>query len=90
MMKPKLSIEQQIKHMKEKGIQFSIVTESEAMDYLLNNNNFFRLKAYAKNYEKYNSGENKGKYFKLEFAYLKELAIIDMEFRELVFFLHRT
>jgi hypothetical protein len=87
MRKEKLSIEQQITHMKDKGIQFNIIDESLANEYLINNNYYFRLKAYAKNYEKYNSGENKGKYFGLEFAYLKELAVIDMQFRELVFLL---
>ncbi len=87
MRKNKLSIDEQIIHMKDKGIQFNIVSEDEAKDYLFKNNYYFRLKAYAKNYEKYNSGDNSGKYFKLEFAYLKELAIIDMQFRELVFFL---
>jgi hypothetical protein len=84
MRKQKLNIEQQIQHMKGKGIQFNIVSEDEARIYLSKNNYYFRLKAYAKNYEKYNSGKNKGKYFNLEFAFLKELAIIDMRLRYLI------
>lgn len=79
--KKKLSIDEQIEHMKNKGIQFNIIKEQEAKEYLLNNNYYFRLKAYAKNYEKYQNGPNKGKYLHLEFAYLKELAIIDMHLR---------
>ena len=36
--KVKFSIEQQITHMKSKGITFDIVSEQEAYDYLENNN----------------------------------------------------
>ena len=82
MLKPKLSIDQQIEHMKnEKGIKFNIITEDEAKEFLTNHNYYFRIKAYAKNYEKYNNGDNAGKYINLEFAYLKELSILDMNFR---------
>jgi abortive infection bacteriophage resistance protein len=79
--KPKLSLDGQIEHLKEKGILFNIMDETAAKEYLAQNNNYFKLTAYRKNYDKHPDGENKGKYIKLEFAYLVDLAIIDMDIR---------
>lgn len=85
MKKPKLSIEKQVEYMKNNsGIQFNITKEEEAAEFLKHNNYYFKIKAYAKNYEKYSKGENKGKYVNLEFAYLIELSKIDMYFRKLI------
>ena len=81
--KKKLNIDGQIAHMKEKNIRFSIVSDSEAKSYLHNNSYYFRIKAYAKNYDKY-STKMPGKYIGLEFAYLQELSKLDMLFREVV------
>lgn len=75
--KPFLLTKSQILHLKEKGITFNNSSEKEAKDYLQNNNNFFKLYSYRKNYEKYNNG----KYIDLDFDYLKDLAIIDMKLR---------
>lgn len=83
-MKPKLSFEEQIAHMKEKGILFTKTSEEEAANYLQRNNYYFRLKAYAKNYDKYQSTDKKGKYINLEFAYLQELTVLDMCLRNLI------
>jgi abortive infection bacteriophage resistance protein len=79
--KPKLSLDGQIEHLKEKGVLFNIMDETTAKEYLAQNNNYFKLTAYRKNYDKHPDGENKGKYIKLEFAYLVDLAIIDMDIR---------
>lgn len=76
--KLKLSLDGQIEHLKEKGITFTIMDEDSAKDYLQNNNNYFKLTAYRKNYDKHPDGANKGRYIHLEFAYLKDLAVIDM------------
>ena len=85
MRKAKLSIDEQIEHMKtQKGILFNIVNEDDAKKFLSNHNYYFRIKAYAKNYDKYINGPNQGKYIKLEFAYLQELSTLDMYFRKLV------
>ena len=73
----KLTYQEQIEHLKGKGVRFSIASESEALTYLQENNNFFKLRAYRKNYPK-NQDE---KYINLDFAYLRDLAIIDMSFR---------
>lgn len=43
-MKPKLSYKQQILHLKEKGIQFNIITEDKALHYLQSNNYLFKLR----------------------------------------------
>lgn len=83
-MKEKLTVKQQIEHMKSKGVQFNIMTEEEAETYLTNNTYYFKIKAYAKNYDKYRMGEREGQYVNLEFAYLKDLAIIDMLLRHYI------
>lgn len=82
--RPKLSVDGQIEHMKKKGITFDIIDEHEAAAYLENNTYYFKLKSYAKNYGVYQIGENKGQYVNLEFAYLKDLAIIDMHLRHFI------
>lgn len=83
--KIKLSIDEQIEYMKNKsGIQFNIINEEEAKNFLTNNTYYFKIKAYAKNYEKYLEGENADKYINLEFAYLKEMSTLDMYFRRAI------
>lgn len=84
--KPKLSIDDQILHLQSKGIKFDEMSVTDAKYYLAENNNFFKLSAYRKNFPKHLSGINKEKYIDLDFAYLKDLAIIDMKLRYL--FLH--
>lgn len=79
--KPRLSLDGQIEHLKQKGVLFNIIDEEAAKEYLTQNNNYFKLTAYRKNYDKHPDGENKGKYINLEFAYLVDLAVIDMKLR---------
>ena len=69
-----------IEHMKNKEIKFNIISEIEAKKILENNNYYFKLAAYRNNYFKKPNRE----YIDLEFAYLRELSIIDMELRHLV------
>jgi len=56
-MRPKLSIPAQIKDMKEAGITFDIMSESEAKRFLDTSTYYFRLKAYSKNYAQYTETE---------------------------------
>ena len=56
--KQKLDVIGQVEHMKNKGIKFNIEDESFAINYLSNNTYYFKLKAYGKLYDKYNSGLN--------------------------------
>lgn len=79
--KPRLSLDGQVEHLKQKGVLFNIMDEEAAKEYLTQNNNYFKLTAYRKNYGKHPDGENKGKYINLEFAYLVDLAVIDMKLR---------
>ena len=82
--KPILTSKELIDHMKAKGIKFNIVDETDAQHFLDEHNYFFKLSAYRKNYVKYQSGTNKGKYIDLDFAYLKDLSTIDMHLRHLL------
>ncbi len=85
MRKSKLSIDDQIDHMKNiSGIKFNIIDEEKAKEFLRNNNYYFKIKSYAKNYEKYTYGDCFGEYINLEFAYLIEMSKIDMYFRRIV------
>ena len=83
-MRPKLSIPAQIKDMRDAGIIFDIVTEADARRYLETYTYYFRIKAYAKNYEKYISTDKQGQYINLDFAYLLDLSEIDALFRDLI------
>lgn len=78
---PKLTIIQQVEHMKKQGILFDIVSEEEAISFLENNNYYFKIKAYKKAYYK---DKNIGKYIDLDFAYLKELSTVDALFRKII------
>lgn len=83
-LKPKRSPEELVELMKSKGITFNNIDENDAISYLRNNNNYYRLASYRKNYEKHTKGENIGKYIDLDFSYLVELSIIDMHLRFLI------
>lgn len=81
--RPKLSINDQIKHMRDvKGIKFNLVNEQQAAEFLSSHNYYFKVKAFAKNYTTYSKGDNQGKYADLEFAYIQELSKLDMCLRE--------
>lgn len=76
-----LTPHQQIEHLKSKGVRFDLISEEEAEKYLIQNNNYFKLRAYRKNFEKYQDGDLEGQYINLDFEMLKDLAIIDMRLR---------
>jgi abortive infection bacteriophage resistance protein len=85
MRKRKLSIDEQVDHMKNNsGIKFNIVDGNFAKEFLKYNNYYFKMKAYSKNFDKYKQGEKKGQYINLEFAYLVELSTIDMYLRKFI------
>ena len=84
MRKPKLNIADQILHMDSKGITFKYISKEFAKKYLEENNNYFKLTAYRKNFLKHPGGPKLNTYIDLDFSYLTDLAIIDMRLRYLL------
>lgn len=80
-MKSKYSIDEQLKNLEDKNVQFNIMSKEEAREYLQNSTYYFKLKSYEKSFE-YNVSKNQ--YINLEFAYLVELSKLDMYLRELI------
>jgi len=74
LLKPKLTIEEQINKLKLRGVSFNIMTELDAKAFLTNNTFYYKLTAYRKNFEK----NTQNKYIDLDFAYLVDLSIIDL------------
>lgn len=79
--KPKLDANGQIQHLIDKGVKFNRISVEEALLYLNENNNYFKLTSYRKNFPKHPAGNQEGQYIDLDFAMLKDLAIIDMRLR---------
>ena len=72
--KPWLTPEQQVEHLKGEGVKFEIVQGSDAVTYLRNNNNFFRINQFKKGFPRYSGGKNDGKFINLDFAMLKAVS----------------
>lgn len=77
-----LSPEELVDHMEGRGITFTRMTKNDAAKYLRTNNNYFRLAAYRKNYDKHRGGKLDAKYVGLDFAMLVELSKLDMYLRD--------
>lgn len=73
-----LNSSQLVSHMQEKGIKFEITSPKDARYMLDNINYYFKLACYRVNFPK----DTKGKYINLDFAYLTDLASIDMQLRD--------
>ena len=85
-LKPMLKISEMVSYLIAKNIKFEIMNEEEAEEYWKYNNNYFNVTAYKHNFEKYFSeGKFINKYIDLDFAYLKDLAIIDHRIRLVLF-----
>lgn len=79
-----LSVEEQIEHLKEKGISFKLTNEEDAKHFLIEHNYYFKLTSYRHNFPKYHSGKQKGKYVGLDFFHLQDLSIVDMYLRNMI------
>ena len=85
-LKPMMRISEMVPYLKEKNIKFEIISEEEASKYLSDNNNYYNVTAYKHNFERYLiDGEFVDKYIDLDFAYLKDMAIIDYRLRLVLF-----
>ena len=84
-LRPMMKIVELVPHLKRKNIKFEKCSENDAIKYLTENNNYYNVTAYKNNFVKYQCGEFKGKYIDLDFAYLKDLSIIDYRTRLLLF-----
>lgn len=80
-LKPLLSVEQQIEHLKSKGVIFDICSEAEAAEYLADRTYYFKLAAYRMLFQKRVGGPRDGQYINLDFGHLKELASLDRDLR---------
>lgn len=81
-----MKISELIPYLKNKNIKFEKITEEEAEKYLRYNNNYYNLTSYKNNFERYFiDGEFVDKFIDLDFAYLKDLSIIDMRTRLILF-----
>lgn len=85
-LRPMMKISEMVPYLKEKNIKFEIMSELEAEKYLKYNNNYYNVTAYKHNFERYFiNGEFVDKFIDLDFAYLKDLAIIDHRSRLVLF-----
>ena len=79
--KPLLTIDEQISHLKEKGVKFELYGEEEAANYLARRCNLFKLTSYRRLFSKYGGGKQEDCYIDLDFAQLRLLASLDQQLR---------
>ena len=79
--KPKLTVDEQIEHLKSKGVTFDLCSEEDARETLSDKTYYFKLAAYRVLFDKRVGGERDGEYVGLDFGHLRDLAAIDHMFR---------
>ena len=79
--KPLLTVEQQIEHLKSKGVTFELCPEEDAAEYLSERTSFFKVAAYRSLFEKRVGGPRDGQYIDLDFGHLRALASLDRDLR---------
>lgn len=86
-LEPMMHIEEMIPHLKQKNIKFQKVNEQNAERFLRESNNYYNVTSYRHNFVKYPSpaGKFENMYQDLDFAYLKDLSIIDHRVKLLLF-----
>ena len=76
-LKPKISVESQLEHLRLSGIQFERISFEDSINWLTNYNYFFRAKSYCKNYDK----NLEGLYVNVDFLDIIQMSQLDVEFR---------
>lgn len=66
-------LDEQINHLRESGITFSIMSEDDARTFLRENTYYYKLKSYRHNYRRGDDGK-----FSCDFAHLVELSRMDI------------
>lgn len=85
-LRPMMKISEMVPYLKEENIKFEKMSEKDAEKYLRYNNNYYNVTAYKHNFERYViDGKFVDKFIDLDFAYLKDLAIIDHRTRLVLF-----
>ena len=84
-LRPMMKISDMVPYLKNKNIKFECCSEQDTEIYLKENNNYYNVTSYKNNFVKYQCGELEGKYIDLDFAYLKDLSIIDYRTRLVLF-----
>ena len=84
-LRPMMKISDMVFYLKNKNIKFECCSEQDVEIYLKENNNYYNVTSYKNNFVKYQCGELEGKYIDLDFAYLKDLSIIDYRTRLVLF-----
>ena len=87
--KPKLTIVQQVSHLKKKGVKFEKCSEEDAAYYLAESRDLFEASAYRKLFSKRQGGERDGQYVDLDFAQLVAFAELDEMLRETLLIMTR-
>lgn len=82
-----MDVDQMVPYLKQKNVKFEKISEKAAKLFLINNNNYYNITSYKHNFKKYPSpaGKYEGLYQDLDFAYLKDLSIIDYRLRVILF-----
>lgn len=78
--KSKLTIDEQIKYLKIKGVTFNYMDEDKAKTYLAEHSYYYKLTSYRKNFIKNKDSQ----YSNVDFATLVDLAVVDMHLRYLL------
>ena len=81
-----MSIDDMIISLKAKNIKFNYISEDEVKNYLMFNNSYYNVLSYEGNFMMYPSpaGKYEGMFIDLDFAYLKDMSIIDLRVRFLL------
>ena len=83
-LKPMLTAQELVEHLKSKGVKFDLMGEDEARHYLAEKSYYFKAASYRRLFPKYVGGEHDGEYIDLDFGQLALLASLDEQLRRVL------